>query len=135
VPVGKVMAGELPPVAGAAVAPPRAAASLPKPLPQQAIGARAEIPDGRVTELPVPAATALYVQAGAFTSPANAGSVAVRLYSLGARVVPGTKDGKTIYRVRIGPFQQVEDADSTLTKVRALGQSDVQIIVVESATS
>jgi cell division protein FtsN len=44
------------------------------------------------------------------------------------------KDGRRIFRVRIGPFQQVEDADATLAKVQALGHNDVQI-VVESATS
>ncbi len=133
-PVGRVTANELPPVSGAAVAPPKPVASLPKPVVQPAANVRVEIPDGRVIELPVPAVTALYVQAGAFTSSANAGQVAVKLYSLGARVFPGTKDGRAIYRVRIGPFQQVEDADATLAKVQALGHNDVQI-VVESATS
>jgi len=133
-PVSKVTTGELPPVAGAQVAPPRSVQNLPKPVEQASVAARSEIPDGRVTEMPVPTATALYVQAGAFTSPANAGTVASRLYGLGARVFPGTMDGHRIYRVRIGPFQKVEDADATLAKVQALGHNDVQI-VVESATS
>jgi len=134
-PVGKVTAGELPPVAGAQVAPPRGVANLPKPVAQANTAVPSgEIPDGRVIELPVPTATALYVQAGAFSSSANASTVAVRLYGLGARIIPGMKDGRPIFRVRIGPFQQVEDADATLAKVQALGHNDVQI-VVESATS
>jgi rare lipoprotein A len=133
-PVARVTANELPPVSGAAVAPPKPVASLPKPVAQPAVNVRTEIPDGRVIELPVPVVTALYVQAGAFTSSANADRVAAKLYSLGARVFPGTKDGHDIFRVRIGPFQQVEDADATLAKVQALGHNDVQI-VVESATS
>jgi rare lipoprotein A len=84
--------------------------------------------------MPVPSTTALYVQAGAFTSPANAGSVAARLRGTGARVFPGTKDGRPIYRVRIGPFQAVEDADAVLAEVLALGQNDVEI-VVDAVTS
>jgi rare lipoprotein A len=82
-----------------------------------------------VVEMPVPPATALYVQAGAFTSPVNAGTVAAKLSSTGARVFPGVKDGRPIYRVRIGPFQAVEQADAALAQVLALGQNDVQIVV------
>ncbi|HMI96276.1 MAG TPA: septal ring lytic transglycosylase RlpA family protein [Micropepsaceae bacterium] len=130
-PVTQVDAMALPPVAGVAVAPPVAARNLPKPVeqtilpPPSALGAA----DGQVVEIPVPSATALYVQAGAFTSPVNAGSVAARLSSTGARVFPGTKDGRPIYRVRIGPFQAVEQADAVLAQVLALGQNDVQIVV------
>jgi hypothetical protein len=35
-------------------------------------------------------------------------TVAARLQSTGARVFPARKDGRPIYRVAIGPFQQVE---------------------------
>jgi len=82
----------------------------------------------------VPPVTAIYVQAGAFTNVTNAATVAARLQSAGARVYPGQKDGKPIYRVRVGPFQQVQDADAALAQVQALGHNDVQI-VVDSATS
>ena len=134
-PVTQVAAIALPPVAGVAVAPPVVAVNLPKPVEQMVLP---PIPqsaaDGQVVEMPVPSATALYVQAGAFTSPANAGSVAARLRGTGARVFPGTKDGRPIYRVRIGPFQAVEDADAVLAEVLALGQNDVEI-VVDAVTS
>jgi rare lipoprotein A len=76
----------------------------------------------------------IFVQAGAFTSVVNASTVAARLQMEGARVYPGQKDGKPIYRVRIGPFQDVSAADAVLAQVQALGHSDAQI-VVESATS
>jgi len=72
----------------------------------------------------VPAATALFVQAGAFLSPSNAAYVASRLRAAGAKVVSGTKDGRPIYRVRVGPFQSVDDADAALMQVEALGQND-----------
>ncbi|MEA2825453.1 MAG: rare lipoprotein, partial [Alphaproteobacteria bacterium] len=85
--------------------------------------------DGKVVEIPVPSATALYVQAGAFTSPVNAATVAAKLSSTGARVSQGMKDGRPIYRVRVGPFQAVEQADAALAQVLALGQNDVQIVV------
>ncbi len=77
----------------------------------------------------MPPATALYVQAGAFTSPVNAATVAAKLSSTGARVFQGMKDGRPIYRVRVGPFQAVEQADAALAQVLALGQNDVQIVV------
>jgi cell division protein FtsN len=43
--------------------------------------------------------------------------------------VSGTKDGRPIYRVRVGPFQSVDDADAALMQVEALGQNDAQIVV------
>jgi rare lipoprotein A len=88
-----------------------------------------EAADGQVIEMQVPAATALFVQAGAFLSPSNAAYVASRLRAAGAKVVSGTKDGRPIYRVRVGPFQSVDDADAALMQVEALGQNDAQIVV------
>ena len=102
---------------------------MPRALPQQVALRGSDIPDGKITQLQVPTVTALYVQAGAFTSPVNAGSVAIKLNSLGARVMRGVKDGHPIFRVRIGPFQDVGSADSVLGQVHALGQSDAQIVV------
>jgi cell division protein FtsN len=49
-------------------------------------------------------------------------------------VYRGVKDGQPIYRVRIGPFQNVEQADAMLSRVQALGHNDVEI-VVDSETS
>jgi rare lipoprotein A len=124
-----IAASLLPPIAGVAMAPPGSVASVPRAVPQPSATMHAEIPDGRVTQLPVPPTTAIYVQAGAFSSSANAGSVATKLYGLGARVMPGTKDGHPIYRVRIGPFQDVGSADAVLGQVQAMGHMDVQIVV------
>jgi rare lipoprotein A len=128
-PTQLIAASTLPPIAGVPMAPAGSIASTPKAVPQPSTITRTEIPDGRVTQLPVPMATAIYVQAGAFSSPTNAGSVATKLYGLGARVMPGTKDGRPIYRVRIGPFQDVGSADAVLAQVQALGHADVQIVV------
>ena len=43
--------------------------------------------------------------------------------------VPAHKDGHEIYRVRIGPFQDVNSADVMLGRVHAMGHADVQIVV------
>jgi len=129
-PVAQVEAMALPPVAGVAVAPAIMARNLPKPVEQMILEPLSQgAADGQVIEMPVPPATALYVQAGAFTSPVNAATVAAKLSSTGARVFQGMKDGRPIYRVRVGPFQAVEQADAALAQVLALGQNDVQIVV------
>lgn len=133
-PVAKIESGSLPPVAGAPVAPPRTVAALPTPVEQAPIFVQQQIPDGKVTQLPVPPLTAMYVQAGAFSTPNPAGVVASRLNSLGAKVFRATKDGQQIYRVRIGPLQTIEQADEMLLRVQELGHNDVQI-VVEAQTS
>ena len=133
-PVSRIESTSLAPVAGAMVAPPRALAGLPQPVQRDAIFVQEQIPDGKVTEVPVPRATAIYVQAGAFSTANPAGLVASKLNDLGARVSRTVKDGQSIYRVRIGPFQAVEDADAMLLRVQEHGHNDVQI-VVESQTS
>jgi len=134
-PVTEVEKSELAPVAGARVdSRVGTAANLPMQIQKIEIAPLEAVADGRVTSVPVPPATAIYVQAGAFTNVINASTVAARLQSTGARVFPGQKDGRPIYRVRIGPFQAVEDADAALARVQALGHNDVQI-VVDSVTS
>jgi rare lipoprotein A len=133
-PTAKIAESTLEPVKGVSIAPDRATQNLPKPITSVETAALAPIPDGTVTKVPVPSATAIYVQAGAFTSPTNAASVAARLYMFSAHVVPAKLGGRPIYRVRIGPFQDVDAADTVLSRVHQLGQNDVQI-VVDAATS
>ena len=130
-PIAQVDAMALPPVAGVPLAPAIMARNLPKPVEQMVLAplSQGAAADGKVVEMPVPSATAIYVQAGAFTSPVNAATVAAKLSSTGARVFPGMKDGRPIYRVRIGPFQAVDKADAALAQLLALGQNDVQIVV------
>lgn len=128
-PVTAVEVGMLAPVTGVTVAPEKALAALPEPVEQNILSPLPEAVDGQVIEMPVPAATALYVQAGAFLSLNNATYLATRLSSAGAKVSAGTKDGRPIYRVRVGPFQSVDDADAALSRVEGLGQNDAQIVV------
>ena len=133
-PSAKVTSAPLPPISGVPVAPPKPVASLPKPAETETnTASEADMPDGQVTEVPVPAVTAIYVQAGAYGSAENAGKVAVKLYSLGARVIPVKIGNVTLYRVRIGPCQDVGQADTALAQVQALRHDDVKIVVAEAA--
>ncbi len=76
------------------------------------------------------AQTKLYVQAGAFGQQDNANRLAQKLSHLGNAVVePVGYSGQTLYKVRIGPLDNVGTADSVLSKVLASGQSDAIIVV------
>ncbi len=103
--------------------------SLPAPPPvASADTAVATQPTGIVTEVPVPAATHLYVQAGAFSTYQNAARLQSRL-GAGLEISSSTQGGRTIYRVRSGPFDDVGDADKALARVSSLGSNDAQIVV------
>jgi rare lipoprotein A len=130
-PTTDVAAVELAPVAGAPVAAPVAAEELPAPAVREAEPAPVATASvtGQVTSVAVPPTTAIYVQAGAFTVPENARRVEGKLRSLGARVSSVSQEGKTIYRVRIGPLQDVPAADAALAAVQALGQNDARIVI------
>jgi rare lipoprotein A len=128
-PTGPVAAGALDVVPGAAVAPPVPVVSLPAPPPvASADTAVATQPTGIVSEVPVPPATRLYVQAGAFSSYQNAARLQSRL-GAGLAISSSTQGGRTIYRVRSGPFDDVGDADNALARVTGLGSNDAKIVV------
>ena len=77
------------------------------------------------------ASKSYFVQAGAFGSEAGAGKAASGLESIGARVMPGNAaDGHAVYRVRIGPFLNRQQASVAVGQAHDLGHADV-IIVAE----
>lgn len=87
-------------------------------------------PDPIVTEMPVHP-TDIFVQAGSFTVADNAYKLSARLQSLGkSGVYPTVINGRQFYRVRVGPIQNVAQADELLNRVLSLG-SENAIIVVE----
>lgn len=131
-PTGKVDMSALNIVPGATVAPPVQVGQLPappaaiiQPLP------RAEEPvTGQVMQVPVPSVTHLYVQAGAFSTRANADRLKARLSAAGGIVVsPISRGGQTLYRVRMGPFDDLSSADAALARAVKLGSNDAQIVV------
>ncbi len=66
---------------------------------------------------------AYFVQIGAYRTAVDAESQRARL-SLGgieARVSEREQSGRTVYRVRVGPFDKREDADLTKEKLEGLG--------------
>lgn len=130
-PTTSVSAEPLAPVAGVPTAAPVQTAELPTPQAQPVVTAPSPAADvtGQVQNVPVPAATSIYIQAGAFTIAENARRVEARLRQYGAKVSPITRDGKTVYRVRIGPIQDVGTADRTLQEVQAAGQNDARIVI------
>ena len=130
-PTTTVAAESLPPVEGVPTATPVVTATLPAPVeaPSVPIETHDEAVTGEVSTVPVPRTTSIYVQAGAFTIRENARRVEAQLRSLGAKVSPIVVGGKTIYRVRIGPLQDVIAADATLESVHAAGQNDARLVI------
>ena len=127
-PTGAVSTGALETVPGAAVATAPLPPTLPAPAPVTNIDAAAATqPTGVVTQVP-PVATRLYVQAGAFTSYQNALRLQQRLGN-GLQISSATQNGRTIYRVRLGPFDEIGDADSALARVSSAGSNDAHIVV------
>ena len=83
-----------------------------------------------IYEQHVVAPTTLFVQVGAFGQESNAQNLSVRMASIApTRVEPVTFNGRTLYKVRLGPIDSVPQADRVLAKVLAAGQSDAIIVV------
>jgi len=85
---------------------------------------------GQVEQIGVPAVSDLFVQAGAFSSQGNAELVRQQLAPLGdATVTPINVNGQTLYRVRVGPVESLESADTVLSRVVQQGHKGARIIV------
>jgi Flp pilus assembly protein TadD/cell division protein FtsN len=69
-----------------------------------------------------------YVQAGAFATEERADRLAQSLNMMGARVSPTTAGGKSLYRVRIGPFKDAQQANDALDVAKSMGHTDVKVV-------
>ena len=127
-PSGKVDSAALGILPGATVAPPPRIASLPSPAPIPAQMFADTQPTGQVTKVPVPPATRLYVQVGAFSRMENARAM---LGKVGGdlRISTLQRGGQTLYRVRTGPLNSVQDADAALSRISGAGANDAHIVV------
>ena len=69
-------------------------------------------PEKGVTPVPDDG-TRYLLQAGAFRTPEDADAMRARLALLGfdAKVFPRDQDGQTLYRVRLGPYGNIEDVN------------------------
>ncbi len=79
-------------------------------------------PDPIVEQKPVPATSAIYIQAGAFSQRDNAQHLADSISQLNgmtvsAFVVDKDVNGTTFHRVRVGPISSVSEADKLIAKV------------------
>ncbi len=91
--------------------------------------AAAAPPDNTVKTVPV-ATTHIYIQAGAFGRSENAARLKQRLDGIGNVQVTSTRvNGSEVYRVRLGPVDTVDQADSLLNKVINSGVSEAKIVV------
>lgn len=82
-----------------------------------------------VDTVPV-APTEMYIQAGAFVDFDNANKLTARLSPLGpAKVYQVLINGQDFYRVRLGPLQSVEEADTLLANLINNGHSEARIII------
>ena len=88
------------------------------------------MPSGRVTTVAHATVTRLYIQARAFGSRDNAERLKARLAAAGALfIVPAERDGKRLYRVRSGPYDDLEAANAALARLSGLGNNDAAIVV------
>jgi rare lipoprotein A len=72
----------------------------------------------------------IFVQAGAFSQESSARALKERLAGMfgNADVYPTQVNGQSVYRVRIGPYAEMAQADHTLTQVVSSGFGDARLI-------
>lgn len=85
----------------------------------------------QTTNPPAPPTPApLYVQAGAFSTEANASRLLEQLRGAGLSrsfVRADQREGQTLYRVRIGPIPSVGEFDRLVARLKALGVADARL--------
>ncbi len=79
---------------------------------------------------PLPPPQSLYIQAGAFSEQTNADALAARIRRAGLGPVIIRNDpvnGRTLYRVRVGPVPTVAEFDRIAGVLRGIGVADAQL--------
>jgi len=98
------------------------------PQDSAAAGADPGALSGTVTATP-PSPGPLFVQVPGFGRPRDAQAVMDELYGMSAEIVPAFGGDRTLYNVRVGPYNTVADADAALQTLLQRGVSDPEIIV------
>lgn len=98
------------------------------PAPQTPAAATASAPPTK-DELPVTEGTRFLLQAGAFKTPDDADGMRARLALIGldARVYPVESGGQQMFRVRLGPYGQLDDVNR-VRRLLAENGIDAQIV-------
>jgi rare lipoprotein A len=139
----RVLVAEAPSVASveaaaAAARPARIAAAPPPPPPAASINAVpspvvvAALPSlpEKVKVVPVKSSGRIFIQAGAFSVLENAQRLQSRIAPLGsAQMMTASINGTEMYRVRLGPLPDVEQADQVLARVVDSGYPEARIVV------
>jgi rare lipoprotein A len=114
--------------------PPASASSAdpPSPAPERpdaTLEAKADEPP-IATSVAGPAVTHIYVQVGSFSIRDNAERLKDRLSAAGNLTIsPIDSKGRTLYRLRVGPFDDVSAADSALAQVNGVVNIGAKIVV------
>jgi rare lipoprotein A len=86
-------------------------------------------PDPVVEQMPI-TKSQIFVQAGSFSQLNNARRLASKLGGIANTAVePTNYSGGVLYKVRLGPLENVQSADKVLNQVLSSGHSDAMIIV------
>ena len=105
---------------------PRPAAAAKSPV--RTVSAKPQA-DGRITQEPV-GATRMYIQAGSFAQYTNANRLRARLSVLGPTNILAVINGRQhMFRVRVGPIDDLKRADEILEQVIGAGFTDARLIV------
>jgi rare lipoprotein A len=111
------------------VPPAPAVPSVPSATAQYASATEPPPLSDKVSVVPI-APTQIWIQAGAFATPENLTRAQTRLAGIGPIKVTGVKvSGTTVYRVRLGPAANVQEADRLLARVVDSGFPEARILV------
>ena len=124
-PRGEVTQTDLPPPGSAASTPTTRVAAV--PTQSAAAVPPMRLPESLTQVAPDPGR--LFIQLSSFQSYQYAAMQRARVAGLGASVVNRTENDAQVFRVIIGPFATVQQADSVLDQVLAAGVTDARIVV------
>lgn len=86
-------------------------------------------PDPVVRQMPV-TSSSIFVQVGSFSDRQNASKLSGTLAQFGeAHISPANIGGRTFYRVRFGPMENVGQADKLLSRLGTAGYGDAVTVV------
>ncbi len=114
----------MPPMSPSTAPAPKATAAAPATLPPAA-----PTPAEPAKDEALPEGSRFLLQAGAFKSPEDADGMRARLALIGldARIFPIEQSGQTLYRVRLGPYGQLDDVNR-VRKLLADNSIEAQIV-------
>ncbi|HZF24632.1 MAG TPA: septal ring lytic transglycosylase RlpA family protein [Steroidobacteraceae bacterium] len=97
-----------------------------------ASGTSSPLPAAAVAPAPAAPVDTLYIQAGAFSDPANSERLLQKLRAAGigpAFVRNDQVSGKALYRVRVGPVPSVAEFDRLVEELKGIGVDDARLAV------